>query len=92
MGCQVDKETETRQIKPLEKALLDVLAFELAQLSRRHPPAVRRQLPVEFAADGQQRLFIGAGGEGGRQSLFDDREPPFQVFQVEGGRRIQERK
>src|SRR3990172_10360828 len=48
------KKTKPRQVKLLEKALLDVLAFELAQLSRRHPPAVRRQLPVEFAADGQQ--------------------------------------
>src|SRR5580658_873106 len=52
------KKTQPRHIKILEQPLLRILPLQLRQLLRRHLTPVRRQRPVHFAPDGEQRLFV----------------------------------
>ena len=68
IGHETSSEIEkakSRQIESLEQALLRVLAFELAQLFARHAAAVGREVTVQLAPNGQERLLVGRSGQSG---------------------------
>ena len=85
------KKAEPRQAKLLEQALLRVLPFELAQLFGRHAAPIGRELPVQVASNVNKYLLVGCGEQSGGELLLDHGQAPFQVFQIELGRRIEQR-